>query len=197
MGLNNNGDVVGSSDTANGTTHAFRWHDGRMTDLGTLPGGGISFAYGINDDGDVVGENRSSTTTHAFLWHDGWMTDLGTLPGGTVSGARAINNHGDIVGFSGTATGVQVPVRWHNGRITDLGTLDGTQGAAFAVNDHGEAAGMVVVPTPGTPGVLHAALWRHGQGVDLGTGVVTAIDSRGRRLAGWVPIMFSQALFWS
>jgi probable HAF family extracellular repeat protein len=197
-GINNNGDVVGSSNIADGTSHAFLWHAGRMTDLGTLPGGDGSGASGINDDGDVAGDSYPFPG-HAVVWPHGTGTavNLGTVPGDTVSGARAINNHGDIVGFSGTTTGPQRPVRWRDGRIIDLGTLDGNQGAAFAINDHGEIAGMVVVPVPGTLGVLHAALWRHGQAVDLGPGIATAIDSRGRRLAGWVPINFSTALYWS
>ena len=52
----------------------------RLTDLGTL-GGSASYAFGINDVGQVVG--RSSITgnreLHATLWNGGITTDLGTL----------------------------------------------------------------------------------------------------------------------
>lgn len=45
---------MGSLITAGGQTHAFLF-DTAMNDLGTLPGGTESFAYGINSHGAVVG----------------------------------------------------------------------------------------------------------------------------------------------
>jgi len=97
------------------------------------------------------------------------------------------------VGLSGSATAIQRPVRWHDGRITDLGTLGGTDGLANAINDRGDVAGWA----DSADGRLHAAVWRRGRAaVDLGPDmIVNASDSHGR-LAGWVPIMNSQALFW-
>src|SRR5436309_1280046 len=53
--------------------------------LGTLPGGRVSFAYAINHAGQVVGV--SEVGSGAFLWQNGVMTDLGTL-GGASSSAR-------------------------------------------------------------------------------------------------------------
>src|SRR3954447_2074857 len=77
-----------------------------ITDLGTLPGGGYSYdsyAYGINDRGQVVGESRTaSARAHAFLWQRGKMRDLGTLSGHN-SYAYAINDLGQVVGFSDPA----------------------------------------------------------------------------------------------
>ena len=74
-----------------------------MTDLGTL-GGIYSFAYGINDAGQVVGESWTDKgQRHAFITGpDGaGMTDLGSVvnpPTGFAyfSGANAINNHGQL-----------------------------------------------------------------------------------------------------
>src|SRR5215510_7691834 len=75
-----------------------------LIDLRTL-GGCCSFAYGVNDRGDVVGTSETvSGELHAFLWRAGIMTDLGTL-GGTFSRAFALNNRGQIVGESDTASG--------------------------------------------------------------------------------------------
>jgi probable HAF family extracellular repeat protein len=111
--INVEGDVVGWSDAgsfdAEGIeigvgTHAFRWHNGVMTDLGTLPGGSsFSVANGINDKGEVVGVSEvASGASHAFLHRRGRMIDLGDLANDPKlhSQADAINDRGEIVGWS-------------------------------------------------------------------------------------------------
>ncbi|MGA2032058.1 MAG: hypothetical protein ABSG68_07380 [Thermoguttaceae bacterium] len=65
-----------------------------VTDLGTF-GGTISYAEGINDSGQVVGEAQTSDygPYHAFLYSGGSMQDLGTL-GGADSWASGAANIG-------------------------------------------------------------------------------------------------------
>ena len=81
--MNNAGEVVGFSGALHGT-HAFIWTaGGGMVDLGTL-GGSFSWAFGINNRGQVVGNSQlpGDTLSHAFLWTpDTGMVDLGTLGG--------------------------------------------------------------------------------------------------------------------
>lgn len=106
-GINNAGQIVGTSLTAAGQTHAFLWANGTMTDLGDL-GQGHSEAFAINDAGQVVGygcwdlcDNGQGhdDMLHAFLWARGEMTDLGTL-GGSYSRANDINAGGEVVGHA-------------------------------------------------------------------------------------------------
>jgi probable HAF family extracellular repeat protein len=81
ISINEQGQVVGSSDRGDGTNHAFLWtRQTGMQDLGTVPGDTNSGAIGINDEGDVVGvSSDSSGNLRAFVRQNGVLTDLNTL----------------------------------------------------------------------------------------------------------------------
>jgi probable HAF family extracellular repeat protein len=98
MGMNDRGDVTGSSEVTPGVFHAFRWRNGRMHDLGTL-GGPSSYGLGINERGDVVGASETADgKVHAVLWRNGRIYDLG---GSSFVGSFAgiINDRGQILGY--------------------------------------------------------------------------------------------------
>jgi probable HAF family extracellular repeat protein len=79
--------------------------------LGTF-GGSESWAYGLNDQGDVVGSaDEPNGTYHAFVWDGAEMVDLGTL-GGYYSLAYGINDQGIIVGLALDALGQTHAVEW-------------------------------------------------------------------------------------
>jgi probable HAF family extracellular repeat protein len=106
LGLNNKGQVVGSSAIPDETgDHAFLWSkDALMQDLGTLPGDPHSVANAINDRGDIVGMSFDPAgNPRAFLIQNGVMRDLNTISQGNTSlyllGAYSINSHGEIAGF--------------------------------------------------------------------------------------------------
>src|SRR5262249_53152130 len=101
--VNDNGVVVGYSQTPASVYHAFLY-DGTMHDLGTL-GGTESDAIGVNSSNQVAGfSDMPDGTQHAFVY-DGSMHDLGTL-GGKNSGASGINNNGLVVGTLDSTTDV-------------------------------------------------------------------------------------------
>jgi probable HAF family extracellular repeat protein len=128
-----------------------------VIDIGTLPGGTFSQAFGINNNGDVVGYStlNGDTALHAFLWRKGVMTDLSTLePTDTLpySIAVSINDNDEVVGYSETSIPdvenfcgdslICLPVLWRSGAITALPTLGGTNGRAGSINNRGQVAGV-------------------------------------------------------
>ena len=156
--INSHGQVVGDSQVIStlGTPprHAFLYTNGRMVDLGTLPGGINSQATAINDSGHLVGIAAIAlgilANTHAFLYENGTLSDLGTLPGGISSGADDINNRDEIVGLSFDLTAGRRAIIYTGGIMTDLNTLiDPNSGwvleAATLINDRGQivASGLL------------------------------------------------------
>jgi len=99
-----------------------------MQDLGTLPGGNASAAYGVSADGSVVvgWAHNASWQFRAFRWESGVMQDLGTLPGGRESYAYGVSADGSVVvGRAYNTSRYERAFRWVEGvGMQDLGTLD-------------------------------------------------------------------------
>jgi probable HAF family extracellular repeat protein len=96
--INDRGQIVGNSERG-----AHLWHDGRVTDLGSL-GGGETQAVGINERGQVIGASKTAGgEIHAFVWTSGRMIDLG--PAANDGDLRAsdppvdINDEGQVIGY--------------------------------------------------------------------------------------------------
>jgi probable HAF family extracellular repeat protein len=172
--------------------HAALWQNGRITDLGALPGGYESVANAVNSRGQVVGgsvnaipdPNTLASFTYNFLygtnqlrailWQDGAMEDLGTL-GGPDALALLVNEQGQVLGWSytsSTETGTCGPLAigsfiWEKEKgMTDLGNLDaGTCTEAWDFNRRGQIVGLAI---PGDQGIVRAFIWENGSIRDLG-----------------------------
>jgi probable HAF family extracellular repeat protein len=107
QGINNQGQIVGTVGSPDGTTqYGALWQNGALTNLGTLPGDVAAIATGINSKGQVVGSTWDSNFnwSHGFIWQDGVMTDLNTLfPASSnlfATMANKINERGQISGMA-------------------------------------------------------------------------------------------------
>jgi len=157
-GLNERGDVVGTSGTFGGQSRAFVWTGGAMR---VLPGlGGDTGASDINDRGQVSGYAwDGSGAQRAVVWApDGTLTELGTLGGHSL--ATALNNRGDVVGYSYTAAagGSMRAVRWPQGAAPVPVEAPGSVlGIASDINERGRVVGNLAIATGPQQGFVHDA----------------------------------------
>jgi probable HAF family extracellular repeat protein len=89
QGINNSGEVVGTSYDASGNFLGFVYKNGQMHALGTL-GGLWSQAYAINDLGQITGiayTKDDDVAAHAFLTTGTKLKDLGVIGGAPTVGA--------------------------------------------------------------------------------------------------------------
>jgi probable HAF family extracellular repeat protein len=180
LDLNDRDEVVGYSvipvsqgEEPENVVHAFLWRNGRMRDLGALPGGDHSFATGINNAGDIVGRSGNQPGPyymHAVLWHAGRILDL--EPGPVLSYAEDITDDGWIVGSRGTQAdphNYTEAVAWRQGRSTVL-----FPGDVIAANNRHEAVGNHLNlggPVLWTRGVLTVLQRYSGDAVALVSGL--------------------------
>jgi probable HAF family extracellular repeat protein len=105
--INNRGDIAGTSDVSGDTAmHAVFWKNGKITDLGTLPGDVSSQAFGINQKDQIVGVScDASGNCRATLWQDGSIYDLNTL---IPSSSNLYLIYGNDINDSGVIAGQAV-----------------------------------------------------------------------------------------
>jgi probable HAF family extracellular repeat protein len=164
--------------------HAFQWKNGRLTELGALPGVNNSCATHISGNGLIAGASENGVIDpitgwpeiQAVLWKHGQLINLGTL-GGNESLSNAVNNHGQVVGLAANTTpdpflGQQVRAfLWEHGVMRDLGTLGGPDAFAIDINDRGQILGTsftnsIPDPTTGVP-TSDGFLWENGKMTDI------------------------------
>ncbi len=141
-----------------------------ITDLGSF--GDNSYAYAINESGQVTGWSRTAAgDPHAFLWENGVMRNLGVHYGYDINAsAQVVGGHG------------QLAFLWENNSVRYLSTLGGASSVAYAINDSGQVVGMAYTPS----GDRHAFLWEDGVTTDLGTLGGSKSEARGINALGQV-----------
>jgi probable HAF family extracellular repeat protein len=126
-------------------------------------GGSGSFAFGINNAGQVVGYELG-VHQRAFLYSGGTVQDLGALDGGQSS-AFAINAKGHVTGMSSNGASVDKNVAFfYDGTMHSLGNLGGT-GRGEAINSSDVVVGESELTINSNP--IHAFIYSNGPMQDL------------------------------
>jgi probable HAF family extracellular repeat protein len=169
--INDGEEVAGWSFDAQGTARAFVYTDvdgvEEMVDIGDLGIGSTSYAWEINNSGQVAGESGGTGffQTHAFRYTPGVdglpgvMEDLAPLA--EYSKAHDINDNGHAVGSVcvGSVKGSLVDHAFlYTDHLIDLGTLGGYCSYAYGTNSSGEVVGVSAEATRGDT-QLHGFLY--------------------------------------
>ena len=162
-GINDSGQVTGSSQLMVGYPHAFIWipngldlTTGAMKDLGLLSSGNIAIGKAINALGMVAGysgsvKSFSTTFPAAARWNvdaSGKVLSIDTIKplGGGQCQAYGINDAGQVVGWSSVtkSSGGMHAFLWTNGSMVDLGGPPSGSDwrKALGINSNGVVVGL-------------------------------------------------------
>jgi len=209
-GINDSGQVVGTSFNKDGVECGFLWSNGEMTNLGEdclaykinnqgqilgyntiienfiwdndvfIPLGGY-LAFELNDLGEAVGFKKYDQEYYATLWQGDQIINLGVLEVHSgPSFAMSINNNTKIVGYSWTIGGSCQAFLWEDGTMTALG---GDLETAQDINDAGQIIGTLVTMI-GEEYQRHGYLLDDGTLTDLGDVGLYMINNSGQILGG-------------
>lgn len=171
--VNDAGQAVGAFYTG-GYSHPCIWQNGSVSYINTMPYAYDGVAYGINNNGLVVGNSG-----FAWLWQNNAISVVqDTYHARQLAGPCSTNDDGQVAGQFYTGSSVPyteppgVPVThacvWQNGSVLDLGTLNPDQyyarSEALSNNDNGQVVGW----SDAVNGGFHACLWQDGSITDLG-----------------------------
>jgi probable HAF family extracellular repeat protein len=195
--INNHGEIAGSfyiGNNLDNPQHAFLYKNGKMIDLGTLPGYDTSVSTAINNLGEVVGlsYNANNTVTgsptHAFLYNGTKLIDLGT--GGQVLG---INDSGEMTGYWNNKSTTAIAFRYMGGKIFDIATIAIAKGGGVGagVNDAGQVIGT------GLPSPEYGFLYSNGRFQNLGDFQPLSINAHGQMAGSEPPYGLGRACLYS
>ena len=172
-GISNAGQVVGTCQGPDGFQHGFLYSGGQMQLLPSIAGGRQTYAYAINEGGQIAGSSevyyeRTLSIFHACVYDIAGIVDLGNLRGTTYdrSYAYAINDLGQVVGSSEGSFSGSHAVLFSDGQVQDLGTVPGDAwSCARGINNAGQIVGWSATSN----WKYHACLYSGGQMQYLGT----------------------------
>lgn len=170
FGINDQGQVVGHSTTANGEPHAFVWENGAMRDL--APDRPNTRATIVTNSGIIAGQEYRNPNAKILTWIGGVASVVPTGGEGGVWLAD-VSEAGAVLG-SVSDTHHDRSFVWNGGVTQPLGGLPAPSsgGNAFSwakdMNDAGQVVGSSEVAEYAGQPISHAFIWTDGVMRDLG-----------------------------
>lgn len=177
--VNESNQVVGWSHAAGEETHAFLWQNGTLQDLTPYLKSPKSYAYDINNHGQIVGMRLVGDEYRAFRLdlHTKVITDLGR------GSAQAINDAGRATGYTLVGPGYENATIWNGNSPVLLKPLDGnTRSVGYDIDESGNVVGWSGYAAERQV----ATMWKHGvaSAVTSDTqGASLALDTNNRGMA--------------
>jgi probable HAF family extracellular repeat protein len=188
--INNQGVVVGNatSDAPSSSyfPQAFRYANGSLQALGTLPDSLGSYAYAINNSGLIGGASHEGGFTvpeypyYAVTYANGGVQQLGGVSYQGQSAIYGLNDAGLAVGAiaGGNFSHSSHAFLYEGGTVIDLGVFDAfaDDSRAYDINNLGQIVGSGAVNLDESHYGYHGFLYQNGGFVDLNTLIDPALD---------------------
>ena len=144
--ITNSGRIVGKTPDEDGVGYDALVGDRRKLRRFEFPGATATYAQGINERGQIVGD-ASPTFSVVDPGATGYLLDRGrytriAYPGAINTQAWGINNRGQVVGEYVDQQGVPHGYRWEKGRFTSFDGPLGTGASILDINDRGDMVGF-------------------------------------------------------
>src|SRR5260221_7173418 len=159
FGVNNSGQAVGSFFGSSGSSTGYLYSSGTVSYL-NVPGAVDTYAFGINDSGQVVGFVRfqaavcAGTNCEGYLYSGGIYNTFGA-PGASVTFAQAINDNGQIVGWYQSGNS-EHGFLYSGGSFTVLDVPGALSTVPLGINNAGQIVGMYATATCGENSFLYS-----------------------------------------
>lgn len=140
FGINQSGELSGTSFDVKGIAHAFIYKSGKFTPI-DYPNADRTFGFGLDSTGRIVGYYTKDSAAHGFEYDAGKFQDI-DYPKAFSSRAYGINASGQIVGsYQDSLEGSPHGFLLSNGKYTAIDFPGATRTEAFGINDAGEIVG--------------------------------------------------------
>jgi probable HAF family extracellular repeat protein len=158
-GVNSNGEIVGEYTQSDGNNHGFLYQNGTFTDIGI---GAISGAFGINDQGIIVGGflNGAFSKQLGFIF-DGTSYTTVNPPGTSFVSVSGINNLGIMTVIEADARAIYHAFLFDGTTFTNIDAPGFRDSYAVGINNLGEVS-MTVDNTQGSKEIQQGAVLEDG-----------------------------------
>lgn len=154
--LNNLGQVVGIYLDNTNLYHGFLYlaNSGTLTTVDDPSTTSSDYAYGINDDSQIVGYYWANSANHGYLDAGGTFTTI-DYPGALETFLTAINGLGQMVGGYNDSKGSQHGFLYDGGNFSTFDCKGATVTEPFGINNNGLVVGVCWSSAPQYTGFLY------------------------------------------